>query len=473
MRRAAGRGPARPRRRRTPRRAPSRGAGQPLELRVLHRRQHDAVVAGQDRQHRQQPLLDRRRLERREQDDERPLAPERLTAPARPGQSASAITGSRSAIASCSRLGRRRARPPSAAGGAPAGRRPRSRPGRRRGRRARQQQRGVHRRVEPRHVLDPPGRRARGVEHQHHPPVPLGLPGADHDVAVAGAGPPVDRAYVVAADVLAQRVELRALAAHPHRRPPVQVAQPGEPADGRCLRESNGGSDPHRARRRRSGALPGRQPERPDSPHGHADGAQVAAPGRAAAGSPAARGRRGRAGRRCRLSVAPAVGCHASRTSTAQRAARRCSSTASVRSPRVPERGPGPGRRSTESERGATRPAAGPRRPARRRPAATATPCTGRAQQHGHQPQQEQQRDAPGDRHGDRRSARDRDRAERRRRAPRRRRRPRARPRAAARAGARASACASAFTSSGVTKSRPVARPRPGRPAAARSPRAG
>ena len=123
-----------------------------------------------------------------------------------------------------------------------------------------EQQRGVHRRVQPRHVLDPAGRGARGVEHQHHAAVPLGLPGADDDVAVAGAGPPVDGADVVAADVLAQRVELGALPAHPDRRPAVELAQPGQPA-GQVLAGLERRQRPDRARDV-EGPLPGGQPER-------------------------------------------------------------------------------------------------------------------------------------------------------------------------------------------------------------------
>ena len=48
-----------------------------LERGVAHRREHDAVVPGQRRQHGQQPLLDRGGLQRRQQYDERALPAER------------------------------------------------------------------------------------------------------------------------------------------------------------------------------------------------------------------------------------------------------------------------------------------------------------------------------------------------------------------------------------------------------------
>ena len=77
----------------------------------------------------------------------------------------------------------------------------------------RQQQRGVHRVVELGLVADPAGGGAAGVEHDQHVPVPLRPPGPDHDRGRPGGAPPVDRPDVVAGHVLAQAVELRALAA--------------------------------------------------------------------------------------------------------------------------------------------------------------------------------------------------------------------------------------------------------------------
>ena len=236
-----------------------------------------------------------------------------------------------------------------------------------------EQQRGVHRGVEPRHVLDPAGRGPRGVEHQHHAAVPLGLPGADHDVAVAGAGPPVDRADVVAADVLAQRVELGALAAHPDRGPAVELAEPGQPA-GQVLAGLE-----RRQRADRAGdverLLPGAQAERPAQPGGHADGAQVAAAPRLQRRSAAAPGRPATRAIRCRLPVAPAVGCQASRTTPRTRR-RPAFSTQQHRLGVVPQ----PDRADRAAAHGQAlrpaAPAAGRRRRGRRPPAARAAPCS-------------------------------------------------------------------------------------------------
>ena len=106
----------------------------------------------------------------------------------------------------------------------------------------REQQRRVHRRVEPRGVADPARGRAPGVEHEQHVPVALGAPGAHHEVAGPGGGPPVDGPHVVAVDVLAQRVELRALAADHARRCGRRARAAGRASAGRCLRDVNGGS---------------------------------------------------------------------------------------------------------------------------------------------------------------------------------------------------------------------------------------
>ena len=93
-----------------------------------------------------------------------------------------------------------------------------------------EQQRGIHRGVEARGVADPTGTGARGVEHDDDAAVLLGLPGAHDEVLAPGGGAPVDGAHVVAVDVVAQAVELGALAADAHRGPPVELAQHGQPA---------------------------------------------------------------------------------------------------------------------------------------------------------------------------------------------------------------------------------------------------
>ena len=97
-------------------------------------------------------------------------------------------------------------------------------PGRERG----EQQRGVHRRVQPRDAADPAGRGPAGVQHDDDPPVPLGPPGPHHHVPAAGRRPPVDRADVVADDVLAQRVELGARPAQHRPVLAVELAQLGQ-----------------------------------------------------------------------------------------------------------------------------------------------------------------------------------------------------------------------------------------------------
>ena len=231
-----------------------------------------------DGQHREQPLLDRGRLQRRQQDDERPLPAELGH---RPGQRRPVRlrddrleVGHRVLEIGRDVAGAGRAEPgadPPVAGhevDPVAG--PRGQGG--------QEQRGVHGGVEPGHVLDPAGRGARGVEHQHHPAVALGLPGADHDVAVARAGAPVDRADVVAADVLTQRVELGALAADPDRGPSVELAEPGQPA-GQVLAGLERRQRADRPRHAEGLLAPG-QPERTAQPGGHTQGAQVAAAAR-------------------------------------------------------------------------------------------------------------------------------------------------------------------------------------------------
>src|SRR5690606_28871502 len=81
-----------------------------------------------------------------------------------------------------------------------------------RGERA-EQERGLDLRLEARGVAEAGGGEPGGVDDDEHPSVALGPPRADDDVVAPGGRAPVDRPDVVADDVLAQRVELRALAA--------------------------------------------------------------------------------------------------------------------------------------------------------------------------------------------------------------------------------------------------------------------
>ena len=114
---------------------------------------------------------------------------------------------------------------------------------------------------------DPAGRGAAGVEHDQHPPVALGPPGAHHHVGAAGGGPPVDRAHVVADHVLAQRVELGALAADQRRRAAVELAQPGQPR--RQVLAATGTAAAPGPPRHPVRALPAGEAQRPDRPDRH------------------------------------------------------------------------------------------------------------------------------------------------------------------------------------------------------------
>ena len=300
----------------------------------------------------------------------------------------------------------------------------------------RQQQGGVHRRVESGYVVDPAGRRTRGVEHQHHPAVALGLPGADHDDAVARARPPVDRADVVAADVLAQRVELRPLPAHPHRGPAVELAQPGQPA-GQVLAGLERRQRPHHALDR-SGSAAGRRARAGPRSRTVTPTARRSPRRRGSSGVRSTARSPGPSASGCRLPEAPAVGCQASRSTPRTR--RR---DAFVREQpglgRVRRAGPC----RPAGARGRAPPAAARAagRRATSRPTASThshtVPMDGRSTT-GTTPEQEQQRDPAGDRHQVPISAAPAP-SRARTRAPGRRRRPRARPRGAARAGAPAS----------------------------------
>ena len=203
--------------------------GHPSQLRVAHRGEHHAVVGDEHRQHREQALLDRGRLERGEQAHQRSLPAEGLHRAGEGRPVGLGDLGYRPAEGVLEPAGRvAGTREPQPRADAPVAGHDVDAVSRSSGERG-EQQRGLHRGVQAGYVVDAAGGDPRGVEHQDDAPVALGLPGADHDVAVARRGAPVDGADVVAADVLAQRVELRALAAHAHRRSAVQVAQPRQP----------------------------------------------------------------------------------------------------------------------------------------------------------------------------------------------------------------------------------------------------
>src|SRR5207248_5826863 len=157
-----------------------------------------------------------------------------------------------------------------------------------------EQERGVDGRVEPGLVPDPGGGGAPGVQDAQDPPVPLGPVGTGDDVGAPGAGPPVDRPYVVADHVLAQRVELRALAPAPGDDHPGDDPQPGQ-----LLRQQPAGGEPGQhaqppGRRHRVGAaagrLPVRQAQRAEGADGDPDSGPVPAPGRTQGGDQAYRG---------------------------------------------------------------------------------------------------------------------------------------------------------------------------------------
>src|SRR4051812_5097324 len=82
--------------------------------------------------------------------------------------------------------------------------------------------------VQARLVADPCGRRAAGVQRQQHPPVPLRSVHAYLERLSTGGGAPIDGANVVAADVLAETVELGAPARPARRDLPLDLSQAGE-----------------------------------------------------------------------------------------------------------------------------------------------------------------------------------------------------------------------------------------------------
>ncbi|EUA05946.1 hypothetical protein I546_5994 [Mycobacterium kansasii 732] len=154
-----------------------------------------------------------------------------------------------------------------------------------------QKQRGIHRPVQPgpsggiggRWVdTDAPRRHPPGVEHQHHPPVPLGPPGAHHHVGATGRRAPVDRADVVADDIFAQRIEFGALPADQRRQQPVDLAEFGQPRRqvfARQKRRQHPDLAGHRLR-----TLPSRQAQRPERSGGDSGRALVAAANRPQSG---------------------------------------------------------------------------------------------------------------------------------------------------------------------------------------------
>ena len=179
-----------------------------------------------------------------------------------------------------------------------------------------QQQRGVHRRVEPRDAADPAGRRAAGVQHDHDPAVPLRPPGPHDDIRVARRRPPVDRPDIVAEHVGAERVELAALPADHRLVLPVELAEPGQLL-GQMLAGQERRQHPD-GQRRGHAALPAGQAERAERADGDQPRAEVAAPlrgqrrGQPWPGRPAGRSIRVRPGR------APALGRQPSLTDSAQ-----------------------------------------------------------------------------------------------------------------------------------------------------------
>lgn len=122
---------------------------------------------------------------------------------------------------------------------------------------------------------DPARRGAPGVEHNHHPPVALGSPGAHHHVGAPRGGAPVDGAHVVADDILTQRIEFGALPAHQGGQQPVDLAQPGQPRR-QVLAGQERRQHPQLAGHRLR-PLPSGQAQRPDGAGGDHRGPLVAA----------------------------------------------------------------------------------------------------------------------------------------------------------------------------------------------------
>ena len=115
-----------------------------------------------------------------------------------------------------------------------------------------------------------------GVDHEDDPAVLLGLPGAHDEVSSTSRGPPVDRAHVVALDVVAEAVELRALTAGPDS---SDRRAGGARRGGWAGDVSREGVQARTAPGTSNERWPAARPERPEDPHGHPVRHAVAAAG--------------------------------------------------------------------------------------------------------------------------------------------------------------------------------------------------
>ncbi len=145
-----------------------------------------------------------------------------------------------------------------------------------------QEQSRVHGGVEARCVAHAACRRAAGVEDEQDVPVAFGAPGAYGDGGLAGGRAPVDGTGVVAGDVLAQTVELRALAAGEDAGAAVEFAEAGQ-LGGQVLAAGERGQNADRPRHP-VGALAGEEAEWTVRADRDAVGLAVTATGGAQAG---------------------------------------------------------------------------------------------------------------------------------------------------------------------------------------------
>ena len=220
----------------------------------------------------------------REQDDERPL-PARSTAPRRPARSSRPRRSRAAARRTRPRAGCVASRAPARRSRARTRRSPATTSTRSPARAASAVSSSAASIAESRRgtSADPAGRGARGVEHQDDAPVALGLPGAHHDGAVAGAWP--------ASRWSGRRRRGRTRAASrtrcpgraPGRRTGRRARGAGRAALGRCLRDSNGGSDRTAAGHVAGASAAPRARAVPRVRSVTPDGAQVAAPASGAA----------------------------------------------------------------------------------------------------------------------------------------------------------------------------------------------
>ena len=144
------------------------------------------------------------------------------------------------------------------------------------GRKRREQERRLHRGIQPDAVADAGGRRATGVDDDDDVPIALRPPRAEHRRAGTRGRPPVDRAHVVAAHVLPQRVELGALPPHLDAGVAVELAQACQPRrqmTPRGERRQHADLAPRRDR-----ALASGESERPVRAHHHHLARERAAP---------------------------------------------------------------------------------------------------------------------------------------------------------------------------------------------------